>query len=136
MSVIKELLRTEADGTLSFGDYSLAAKTKLADYEYQGDLMKVKTFQEITKLEKNGLFVYESVPGTAVEHMEMLEDGIQFVVNGTQDTQITVGLEENTEYHIALDKVDIGTMKTNMGGKLSISVELGENAPVQVTIKK
>lgn len=136
MSVIKELLRTEADGTLSFGDYSLAAKTKLADYEYQGDLMKVKTFQEITKLEKNGLFVYESVPGTAVEHMEMLEDGIQFVVNGTQDTQITVGLEENTEYHIALDKVDIGTMKTNMGGKLSISVELGEDAPVQVTIKK
>lgn len=136
MSVIKELLRTEADGTLSFGDYSLASKTKLADYEYQGDLMKVKTFQEITKLEKNGLFVYESVPGTAVEHMEMLEDGIQFVVNGTQDTQITVGLEENTEYHIALDKVDIGTMKTNMGGKLSISVELGEDAPVQVTIKK
>lgn len=136
MSVIKELLRTEADGTLSFGDYSLAAKTKLADYEYQGDLMKVKTFQEITKLEKNGLFVYESVPGTAVEHMEMLEDGVQFVVNGTQDTQITVGLEENTEYHIALDKVDIGTMKTNMGGKLSISVELGEDAPVQVTIKK
>lgn len=136
MSVIKELLRTEADGTLSFGDYSLASKTKLADYEYQGDLMKVKTFQEITKLEKNGLFVYESVPGTAVEHMEMLEDGIQFVVNGTQDTQITVGLEENTEYHIAFDKVDIGTMKTNMGGKLSISVELGEDAPVQVTIKK
>ena len=31
----------------------------------QGDLYKVKTFKEITKLERNGMFVYESVPGTS-----------------------------------------------------------------------
>ena len=30
-------------------------------------MYKVKTFREITKLERNDLFVYESVPGTAVE---------------------------------------------------------------------
>ena len=29
MAVVKELLRAEADGTLSFGDYSLESKTKL-----------------------------------------------------------------------------------------------------------
>lgn len=136
MTVIKELLRTEADGSLSFGDYSLAAKTKLADYEYKGDLMKVKTFNEITKLERNGLFVYESVPGTTVEHFELLDDGVQFVVSGTKDTQITIGLEESTEYQISLDKMDIGVMNTNMGGKLSFSVELEEDKPVQVIIKK
>lgn len=28
MSVINELIRTEADGTISFGDYTLASKTK------------------------------------------------------------------------------------------------------------
>ncbi len=30
--------------------------------------IRVKTYHEITKLERNGSFVYESVPGTAVEH--------------------------------------------------------------------
>ncbi len=66
MSVVKELLRTEADGTISFGNYELDQKAKLSDYEYNGDLYKVKTFKEITKLERNGMLVYESVPGTAV----------------------------------------------------------------------
>ena len=68
MSVIKDLICTEEDGTLSFGNYELAEKAKRSDYEHEGDLYKVKTFAEITKLEKNGMFVYESVPGTAVHH--------------------------------------------------------------------
>ena len=54
MAAVKELLKTEADGTLSFGDYTLAGKTKLDGFEFQGDIYKVKTFAEITKLEKNG----------------------------------------------------------------------------------
>ena len=74
MTVISELLRVEADNTLSFGDYSLADKTKLDNFEFQGDLYKVKTFKEITKLEKNGMFAYESVPGTAVEKFRATEE--------------------------------------------------------------
>ena len=35
MAVVKELLRAESDGTLSFGDYTLASKTKLEDFEFQ-----------------------------------------------------------------------------------------------------
>lgn len=31
MSVVKELIRTEADGGISFGDYELAAKAKKSD---------------------------------------------------------------------------------------------------------
>ena len=65
MPVVSELIRIEDDGTISFGNYMLAAKSKLQDFEFQGDLYKVKTFGEITKLERNGMFVYESVPGTA-----------------------------------------------------------------------
>ena len=63
MTVVKELIRSELDGTLSFGDYTLDTKTKKDGFEFQGDIYKVKTFKEITKLEKNGMFVYESVPG-------------------------------------------------------------------------
>ena len=47
MSVVKELIRTEADGGISFGDYELAAKAKKSDFEHRGDLYKVKTFKEI-----------------------------------------------------------------------------------------
>ena len=57
MSGIKELIRIEEDGTLSFGAYELAEKAKKSDYEYEGDLYKVKTFDEITKLEKNDILV-------------------------------------------------------------------------------
>ena len=59
MSVVTELLRKEEDGALSFGNYDLDKKTKLDNFEFKGDLYKVKTFQEITKLEKNGKFFYE-----------------------------------------------------------------------------
>ena len=66
MSAISELIRSEADGTISLGDYTLDAKAKLDNFGHQGDLYKVKTYKDITKLERNGMFVYESVPGTAL----------------------------------------------------------------------
>ena len=72
MAVISELIRTEENGKLSFGDYTLAAKAKLDNFEKDGDIYKVKTFKEITKLERNGLFVYESVPGTAVMDLSLI----------------------------------------------------------------
>ena len=49
--------------------------------------------------------------------------------------QFTVELEDETEYEIAIAGAEAGKMKTNLGGKLSVSVELGEN-PVEVSIKK
>ena len=69
MAVVKELLRTEPDGSLSFGNYEEQTKQKLSDYEYQGSLCKVKTFRELTRLELNETFVYESVPGTTETKM-------------------------------------------------------------------
>ena len=59
MSVVKELIRTEANGAISFGNYELDKKSKLSDFEHDGDMYKVKTYNEITKLERNGMFVYE-----------------------------------------------------------------------------
>lgn len=135
MAVISELLRSEADGTISFGDYTLSTKAKLDNFEHQGDLYKVKTCREITKLERNGMFVYESVPGTAVERLKATDTGVEFQVEGPEDAQVTVELEDETEYDIVIDGADAGRMKTNLGGKLSLSVELGEQ-PVAVSIQK
>lgn len=136
MAIVKELLRAEADGSVSFGDYSLASKSKLEDFKHAGDVLKVKTFNEITRLEKNGLFLYESVPGTAVTNFTETEDGIKFTVEGPEDAQITVGLSEDTEYDVVVAGQDAGKMKTNLGGKLSLSVELADAGEVVVEIKK
>ena len=136
MSVINELIRTEANGTLSFGNYSLAAKSKVEDFEHEGDLYKVKTFKEITKLERNGMFVYESVPGTAVFNLTQSEAQMDFHVEGPEDAQITVEMEPDTEYEVFIEQASTGKMKTNLGGKLSFSVELGNAARVEVKIVK
>ena len=124
MAVVEELLREESDGTISFGNHELAEKKKLEDFEYEGDLYKVKTFQTMTKLERNGLFVYESVPGTSVFYFKETTDSVEFTVSGNEDAQITLGLEEGTSYDIRINDKDAGTMATNMGGKLFFQLNL------------
>ena len=136
MAVVKELLRAENDGTLSFGNYELDAKKKLGDFECKGNIFKVKTFKGITKLECNETFVYESVPGTTVRNLKITDQEISFSVEGPEDAEITIGAGENTEYQVLLDQVNVGHMTTNMGGKLSFSVELTEGKPVNVNILK
>lgn len=136
MAVVKELLRAEADGTLSFGDYSLASKTKLDGFEFRGDIYKVKTFREITKLEKNGMFAYESVPGTAVENFKTSPEEVSFLVSGEKDVQVTLELEADTEYIVYKDDVSAGTMKTNLSGKISVSAEMDPDKAVAVKIVK
>lgn len=134
MAVVEDLIRKEANGTLSFGNYELGEKSKRSDFEYEGDLYKIKTFAEITKLEKNGMFVYESVPGTTVTNMACKEDGISFSVEGKEDAQVTLELEPEKEYDVCINGKDSGVMKTNLGGKLNISVELNPDEPVTIAI--
>ena len=134
MAVVKELIRTEENGTISFGDYEKNQKSKVSDYPHQGDMYKVKTFKEITKLERNGMFVYESVPGTAVTDFSVKDTEVSFKVEGTEDAQITIQLEDDMEYEVFEDGAAIGGMKTNMSGKLSLSVELSEGKAVEVKV--
>ena len=82
------------------------------------------------------MFVYESVPGTAVTELLQEDGGMTFQVEGPEDAQITVELEEDTEYEISLNDSSIGKMKTNLGGKLSFSVELENADRVSVKIVK
>ena len=136
MATIKELIRTEEAGGISFGNYELETKSKLSDFEYDGDLYKVKTFCEITKLERNGMFVYESVPGTTLLDMKISDKGMIFAVEGTDNTQITVEMEADSDYKVILDGMSLGHMKTNLGGKLSFSIDLNPDKAVQVEIDR
>ena len=125
MANVKELLKAEENGSLSFGDYSLTQKTKLDEFSFEGDVYKVKTFQEITRLEKNGGVVYESVPGSAVHGYKETE---------RHDLQITLEVEPEKEYKVFVNDTNIGKLKSSLGGKISFSIELdaGETAKVQV----
>ena len=136
MAVVNELLRKEEGGAISFGNHKLEEKAKLEDFECNGDLYKVKTYKTMTKLERNGMFVYESVPGTSVLQFEETQEGISFLVEGDEDAQITVELAEDTEYEVFVAEQSMGKMKTNLGGKLNISVELAEAGEVKVKIVK
>ena len=113
MPVVSELIRIEDDGTISFG----------------------KTFGEITKLERNGMFVYESVPGTAVNHFQAGDTSVQFSVEGEKDAQITIQLEDEREYEVYVDGVSVGGMKTNVSGKLVLSVELNPGKATAIRIE-
>ncbi len=136
MAVVEELLRNEADGAISFGNYQLAHKAKVEDFKHEGDLLKVKTFRDITKLEKNGMFLYESVPGTSVLNFKESAEGVEFTVTGSEDAQITIGLMDDTEYEVCVQDRNVGKMKTGMSGKLSMSVELENAGEVSVKVVK
>lgn len=136
MAVINELIRTEWDKTLSFGNYELEEKTKLQDYEFEGDLYKIKTYKCITKLERNGMFVYESVPGSVVHDFKADDEIVSFTVEAPQDVQITLELEPEKEYKVFIDDTNVGKMKTNLGGKLNLSVELSQNVSAKVLVER
>ena len=76
------------------------------------------------------MFVYESVPGTAVEHFEVSEDVISFKVSGTGDAQITLELEPD------MNDMNVGDMKTNLSAKLSVSAELGKESVEIKVVRK
>jgi len=136
MAVIDELIRSESNGTVSFGNYLLDTKSKLSDFEHNGDLYKVKTFKEITKLERNGMFVYESVPGTAVDHFTENDEGVSCRVEGYKTSQVTVQLEEETPYQIFENGELTAEITTNVSGKLAVNLDLEDGKPIDLEIVK
>ncbi len=132
MAVVEELIRVENNDTISFGNHKLSEKTKKSDFEFMGDVYKVKTFGEITKLEKNGSMIYESVPGTTVNNFKIEDGDVEFKVEADVDSQITLELESATEYTLYLDGVNAGSMKSNLSGKLTLSINAANG---QTTVK-
>ena len=129
----KELILV-SDGKMSFGNYELSEKAKLDGFEYDGNIYKVKTFKDLTKLERDEMFLYESEPGTNVSDFAQTDKELSFNVEGFEDAMITIGLKEDTEYEVFEDGVSAGKVKTNLGGKLSLSVSLSEGKAVNIRI--
>lgn len=135
MAVIEELIRLEENGTLSFGNYLMDTKKKVLDFEAGGNLYKVKTFKEITKLEKNGKMLIEIVPGATVHSLDLNDKKTTFLLEGQEDLQITMELAPDSDYKIMIDDVNVGKIRTNLTGKVNFSVEI-TNAPLNVRIEK
>ena len=81
-----------------------------------------------------GMFVYESVPGTAVENFKATENVVSFKVCGETDFQFTLGMEADAEYVVYMDDVNIGDMTTNLSGKLSVSAEAEAGKEIEIKV--
>lgn len=135
MAVIEELIRLEEDGRISFGNYLMDEKKKVLDFEVCGNLYKVKTYKDITKLEKNGKMLLETVPGATIHNFGMDSKTVDFSVESNDDVQITMELEPEKEYKLLVDDVVVGKINSNIGGKVNFSVELN-NSCSKVKIEK
>ncbi len=131
-----EILYTQDGGKLAFGDYHLKEKTKVEDFAFGADILKVKTYADITRFEKNGLVVFESVPGTSVTGFVETADAMEFSVCGKGPVSITLGLQDDTVYEITEDGNQTGAVKTGLGGKLNLSLDLSGERTAFVVVKK
>ena len=61
---------------------------------------------------------------------------MSFKVSGTKDAQFTLELEADSEYIVYMDDVNVGDMRTNLSGKLSVSAELEPDKSVEVKVVK
>ena len=48
----------------------------------------------------------------------------------------TLELEPSQEYEVSLDGSSLGKMKTNLGGKLNVSIELDEGKKADIKVSK
>lgn len=135
MAVIDEFIKLEEDGTLSFGNHLADSKKKVMDFEVNGDLYYVKTYNEITKLEKNSKLLLEAVPGATVHNFFMDDKKVSFIIEGEDDIHVTMELEPNTEYRVIVDDFNVGSVNANLSGKVNFSVDVKDGAK-SVVIEK
>ena len=63
-------------------------------------------------------------------------DGMSFSTEGSKDAQITVGVDPETSYEVKVSGESIGIISSNLGGKLSFSLELEGSGKVEVEVTK
>ena len=136
MAVVNEIIRAEADGTLSFGNYIVTEKQKLNDFKFGGHIYKVKTSNELTRFERDDKMLLETVPGTAIHNFKLVGENVEFFAEGNGNTQFTVGLEPETEYNIVICGELAGTSNSGISSKINFGAELDANTPCEIKIEK
>ena len=99
--------------------------------EYQGDnLVSVKSLEDALLLAKGRDVYISGGYGLFKEALQIVDK--MYIT----EVQITLGLEEETEYEIDIAGAVAGTMKTNLGGKLCLSVELEGVDSVDIKVSR
>ena len=118
------------DGKLNFGNYAVTEKIKINDFEHMGNVYSLRAHDQVTRLEKNGELLLETVPGSAIFDFVFDEKGCAFVIESNTGVQVTLGLAPETAYDLAIfDAKGAETheeIETNRSGKLSFGVELSD----------
>ena len=65
---------------------------------------------------------------------EVRDSSVEFSVESDRDVQITLQMEEDRDYAIYMDDVAAGSMRTNLSGKLVLSVEMNGEKPVRIRV--
>lgn len=125
---LEKLISSSENGLLSFGDYESVEKQKQEGFEFDGNVYKVKSHNEITRLEKNSYLLYESVPGTVVTDFKIDNNEVGFTVNGVEPVQVTLGLEPGLEYRLLINSTQVGKVAANNSGKISFSLTFESGA--------
>ena len=134
MSSIPGGIRANGDGSISFGDYAAKEKIKVNEFEFNGDVYRLKTHAEVTRLEKNGGLYLETVPGAVIHGLLASPAGLSFRAEGAGDTHITINLEPLADYDLSVGGESRGTMNTGSSGKFIFSVSLsGEAAEIAIS---
>ena len=126
MPIVKKGIIIDEDKFLSFGNYKLKEKHKITDFDFFGEKLELKTYQKNTRLKKNGMIFFESIPGSAVHKMNINNSPIQFYITGLKTTDITISLQPDTMYRIYADNSDLGETKSTMSGKITFSLDLDD----------
>ncbi len=136
MAGLENLIEVNENNAISFGNHNSVDKQKLEGFELAGDIYKVKSHNQITRLEKNGRLLYESVPGTTVRDLTLNSETMDFTVEGSaEDAQVTVELEADQDYKVYVNNINLGNVTSNLAGKISFSVDFANGAQ-HVEIKK
>ena len=135
MSIIQEGIILNEDKTLSFGNYEVTEKIKVKDVNVDGNIYKIRTHNEVTRLSKNGNLLLETVPGATIHNLNIKEKETTFLAEGLSDTLITIELEPNTNYSLFINDVNIDKIKTNLSGKINFSTTLSKEAQ-QIKIER
>ena len=138
MAIIPELIRVNDDTTLSFGNHEATQKQKMDDFIHGEDIFRVRTHNEITRVQKNGELLIEAVPGATIHNFDKDDEQshVFFLLEGLCNTNVTVQLKSDTAYQITCGKNKLGSMISNLSGKISFSVDLAGDRTQKITIEE
>ncbi len=129
-----ELIKIEND-KLIFGTPYEKEKQKVKGFEAFGNVYNVKSYNEATRLEKNDAVIIETVPGSTISEFDYNDKITTFDIEGFTSTQVTLKLNEKTDYKAIINGVSIGNINSGTAGKVTFSVELVEGESVSVSVK-